>query len=141
MCIHLPVSLALEGRLGLSVLGPLVKHGAVALVFLPLAAEHLNKGFLFIEAGVFLEDGFVLELAQTNVLLAFLPVIVFFGNRWLVMRNILGDIFLSFEQIQDTIFMLLQLIDVHVVEMTSTHRHAAASGSILLRLSSLCSLF
>ena len=141
MRIHLPVSLALEGRLGLSVLGPLVKHGAVALVFLPLAAEHLNKGFLFIEAGVFLEDGFILELAQTNVLLAFLPVIVFFGNRWLVMRNILGDIFLSFEQIQDTIFMLLQLIDVHVVEMTSTHRHAAASGSIILRLSSLRSLF
>ena len=99
MRIHLPVSLALEGRLGLSVLGALVKHGAVALVFLPLAAEHLNKGFLFIEAGVFLEDGFILELAQTNVLLAFLPVIVFFGNRWLVMRNILGDVFLSFEQI------------------------------------------
>ena len=140
MRIHLPVSLALEGRLGLSVLGPLVKHGAVALVLLPLATEHLNKGFLFIEAGVFLEDCFVLELAQTNVLLAFLPDVVFFGNRWLIMRNILGDVFLSFEQIENTIFMLLQFIDVHVVEMTSTHRHAATSGSIILLLSSLFSL-
>ena len=78
MCIIISLSLALEGGLGLPILGPLVKHGAVTLVFLPLAAEHLNEGFLFIEAWVFLEDGFVFKLAQSNILLALLPDVVFF---------------------------------------------------------------
>ena len=50
------------------------------------------------------------------------------------MRNILGDVFLSFEQIQNTIFMLLQFIDVHIVKVTSTHRY---TSTILLLLSAL----
>ena len=53
------------------------------------------------------------------------------------MRDILGDVFLSFKQIKNTIFMLLQFIDVHVVKVTATHRYAATSGTIILLLSSL----
>ena len=50
------------------------------------------------------------------------------------MRNILGNVFLSFEKIQNTIFMLLQFIDVHIVKVTSTHRY---TSTILLLLSAL----
>lgn len=60
-------------RLGLAELLAFVEHGAVALVFSPLAPENFNERLLFIETRIFLKDSVVFVLVQPDIFAALMP--------------------------------------------------------------------
>ena len=109
--------LAKGSRLSFSKLLPLVEHRAIALVLLPLTTEHLHEGLLLVEARILLENCLVLELTQSHVLLGFVGERRLFGHKWLVMGDIPRYVLFSLKQVEYAMLMLLQLIDVHVIEV------------------------
>ena len=112
------LAIDIGGRFRLPVLLALVKHGAVALILAPFAAKNFNKRLFFVKARILLKDRIVLELAQTHILSAFLPSAKP-SLRFIVVRDVAADVALAFEQIEDAVLVLLQLVNVHVVKVAA----------------------
>ena len=127
LCNSSFLTIDIGGRFRLAVLLALVKHGAVALILAPFAAENFNKRLLFVKARVLLEDRIVLELAQTHILSALLPSAKP-SLRFIVVRDVAADVALAFEQIEDAVLVLLQLVNVHVVEVAATNAPSLAAN-------------